>query len=204
MPHHATGCEMEYHDGLPQDVNNWPTLMTICEADHDRIDINIRNKLTWNQAPRQYKDVRKKWKDRYSQAVTPAHFLANLLLPSHQGKCLADEEKNEAMEYARKRFPTLAPFIMKFQAKSHPFQPFKFPEAVTGSVTAAEWWKTHQDQRDRDSLCTVCQRLSAAASSAGVERVQTRPFKAPKLSGFRKGIETGLSLEITESEINPN
>lgn len=85
------------------------------------------------------KDAVKAVKKRYDQVITKAHLLANLIHPSLQGKALSEEEVSSAMEYASEKFPSLVPIIMKFQAKSPPFNAFKFSDSVTKTMTAAEW-----------------------------------------------------------------
>ncbi len=54
--------------------------------------------------------------------------LANRLPPALHGKILSAEEVNVTMEYANEKYATLVLVIMKFQAKSPPFQAFKLKE----------------------------------------------------------------------------
>ncbi len=70
----------------------------------------------------------------YSQVLTQALLLANLIHPSWQGKALTEEEVNTALEYPNEKFPSLVPIIMKFQAKSPPFHTFKFSDSVTKTM----------------------------------------------------------------------
>ena len=97
--------------------------------------------------------------------------LANILHPALQGRLLNAEELNTSMEFANEKYPKLVPIIMKFQAKSLPFQTFKFAESVTKTLTAIEWWDSHSAMLESDVLLTVRQLLTAIASSSGVERV---------------------------------
>ena len=46
---------------------------------------------------------------RTKQALTPAHFLANILDPKHQGKHLSDDEVDTAMTYCSERYLTCLP-----------------------------------------------------------------------------------------------
>ena len=110
-------------------------------------------------------------KKRYEQFITKAHMLANILHPALQGRLLNAEELNTSMEFANEKYPKLVPIIMKFQAKSPPFQTFKFAESVTKTLTAIEWWDSHSAMLESDVLLTVRQLLTAIASSSGVERV---------------------------------
>ena len=84
------------------------------------------------------KQAEKMVKKIYEQFITKAHMLANMLHPTLQGKMLSAEEVNITMEYANENYVTLVPVIMKFQAKSPPFQAFKFTESITKTLTAIE------------------------------------------------------------------
>ncbi len=110
-------------------------------------------------------------KKRSEQFISKAHMLANMLHPVLQGKMLSAEEVNITVEYANEKYATLVPVIMKFQAKSPPFQAFKFTECVTKTLTATEWWDSHTAMSDSDILLSVRQLLTAVASSLGAERV---------------------------------
>ncbi len=50
--------------------------------------------------------------------------LGNRLDPALHGKTYSAEEVNVTMEHDNEKYPTLVPVIMKFQAKSTPFQAF--------------------------------------------------------------------------------
>ena len=232
-------------DCLEAYIKNWPILMTICEADREKIDLNIRNKVTnlgvkraaedllarlrhisvaldkvqrdnctigeavtiWKDLESKLpenSDIKKRWRARYAQAMTPAHFLANLLLPSSQGMILSDEGENEALEYAERKLPPLIAIIMKFQARSSPFQAFKFSESVTESVSAAEWWMSHQDQVDDACLSVVLQLFSAFASSAGVERVFSSYGLVHSKLRNRLGKEKAAKLVFLFKAMNKN
>ncbi len=87
-------------------------------------------------------------KMRFDQVITQAHLLANLIHPSLQGKLISTEDVNNAMDYANEKFPSLVPVIMKFKAKSSPFQALKFSDSVTKCMSPVEWWRSHSNVLD--------------------------------------------------------
>lgn len=116
------------------------------------------------------REVTRKFERRYEQAMTPAHLLANLLHPTHRGARLTDDERDAALDYASRRWPSIMPMIVKFQAQSRPFQPCKFTDDVTHAVSPGEWWCSHEGIKE-ENLMVVKKLLSAVAASSGVERV---------------------------------
>ena len=117
------------------------------------------------------REINQKFRARCSQAVTPAHLLANLLHPTLQGKNLSPEEKEKSVEYAGQKWPSMMPTIIRFQGQTSPFQPCKFADEVTKSVKPIAWWQSHAGMIPDDDLRAVKQLLSAVAASSGVERV---------------------------------
>ncbi|XP_076050878.1 uncharacterized protein LOC143031207 isoform X2 [Oratosquilla oratoria] len=109
-------------------------------------------------------------RSRYSQVITKAHLLANLLHPSMQGRALTEEEKETAIKFAEEKCPGLVPILTKFQDRSPPFEDFKFSDQVTSNISAVEWWQSHANLLDRKSMSLVRQLLSALASSAGGDK----------------------------------
>ncbi|CAB4066876.1 unnamed protein product [Lepeophtheirus salmonis] len=88
-----------------------------------------------------------------AKALDQAHFLANMLDTSLQGKELNEEEMNMTMEYTNEKYAAQVPIIMKYQARSPPFLPFKFTVHVTNTISATEcFWMMpcHLPFMDRD------------------------------------------------------
>ena len=56
------------------------------------------------------------------------------------------------------------------EARSSPFQSFKFSPEVIGSVSTIEWWNSILGL-DAQIKMTIFKLLSAVASSSGVERI---------------------------------
>lgn len=132
--------------------------------------VEIWKELGGNLMSMGNREVTKKFKARYNQAITPAHLVANLIHPTYRGKSLIDDEKDTALEYASQKWPSIMPMIIKFQAQSRPFQACKFTEAVTQAVSTAEWWQSH-DGIKQENRTVVKKLVSAVAASSGVERI---------------------------------
>ena len=88
-----------------------------------------------------------KIKERYNQAVTPIHLLANILhpkLPVDQG--LASEQQEKARNVLIEQSPSLLPQLYQFQAKEKPFQASIF--ACTNAVKPVIWWRTVKSSKN--------------------------------------------------------
>ncbi|CAG7827052.1 unnamed protein product, partial [Allacma fusca] len=112
--------------------------------------------------------------DRMKQALTPAHYLANILHPLYLGKKLSEDEIGIAMDYALKKTetcPSFMPMLVKYRAQSGPFVPPLFQHSLLNEVTAVEWWKSLTHQIAKDAQAIAIQLISASASTAGLERI---------------------------------
>jgi len=145
----------------------------------------------FESAPR---EVKRKYNARYDQAVTPAHLLAYLIDPHLCGKKLSQEEDDQAMEYAREKWPSLIPLIIKFKAQTPPCQSFKFDANVLKSVSSIEWWMANKSAVDEESMKGLKQLFSAVASSEGVERVFSSYGIVHSKLRNRLGTETAAML----------
>lgn len=65
---------------------------------------------------------KKHLKARFNMAMTPAHFLVNLLNHRFAAKKLKDEQLNQAMEYANIYYPDTLPQILAYRAKIFPYK----------------------------------------------------------------------------------
>ncbi|KAJ8911975.1 hypothetical protein NQ315_003253 [Exocentrus adspersus] len=63
---------------------------------------------------------------RFEMAITPAHYLANLLDHRFKGNKLSQEQREQALEYASTYYPETMPFIVTYQAEASPFKPYLF------------------------------------------------------------------------------
>ncbi|CAJ0956462.1 unnamed protein product [Ranitomeya imitator] len=76
------------------------------------------------------------------QALTPAHFLANIVNIQYQGQNLSAEEEELAMTWVSSNHPSLMPTIINFRAKGEPFKKYMFAEDILRKVTPVNWWKS--------------------------------------------------------------
>ncbi|XP_073405851.1 uncharacterized protein [Dendrobates tinctorius] len=107
---------------------------------------------------------------RIGQALTPAHFLANIVNIQYQGQNLSAEEEELAMTWVSSNHPSLMPTIINFRAKGEPFKKYMFAEDILRKVTPVNWWKSLK-RLDLETVQVMISLLTAVASSAGVERI---------------------------------
>ncbi|XP_065641917.1 uncharacterized protein LOC136073741 [Hydra vulgaris] len=159
---------------------------------------NLENKLLCKSE----KVIQNKFKKRYDKAVTPSHFLANLLHPHYQGRKLNEIEKNTALEYANLQYPHIIPTVMKFRGKSYPFLEFEFRLEVLTELSSVQWWRSHRDNIESKTLNTILQLMTAVASSAGVERVFSSYGLVHSKLRNRLGTEKAAKLVFLFKAIN--
>jgi len=112
-------------------------------------------------------------------AITPAQLLAYLLYPDQHDddKVLTSTEKKEALLYAKKRFPAnnLLTLVMKFCAKSVPFEEYLFEKDFVQDITAVEWWQVQAPNIEKAFNAAVSGEvellLTTKSSTANVERI---------------------------------
>ncbi|XP_073512843.1 uncharacterized protein [Phyllobates terribilis] len=107
---------------------------------------------------------------RMGQALTPAHFLANIVNIQYHGQNLSAEEEELAMTWVSSNHPSLMPTIINFRAKGEPFKKYMFAEDILRKVTPVNWWKSLK-RLDLETVQVMISLLTAVASSAGVERI---------------------------------
>lgn len=111
------------------------------------------------------------YQKRFEMAMTPSHFLANLLHPLYKGERLSENQMEIAMEYVDSLHPAVMPEILKYKAQSSPFQKYRFKKDVIQSLTPQIWWMSFQNSISEDMKLLCNQLFSAVASSAGIERM---------------------------------
>ena len=116
------------------------------------------------------KDQKKSLQARKDMAMTPSHFLANMLDTSKMGRNLTATEKEEANTFLITKCPQMIPILINFEAKALPFPKYLFSEHVIMQVSPENWWKQHKFLDDATQQLIVSL-LTAKDSSAGVERV---------------------------------
>ena len=113
-----------------------------------------------------------KIQERYKQAVTPIHLLANMLHPKYMGQRLTCEQQEVARNILIEQNPSLLPQLYQYQAKAEPFPTSIF--ACTDSLKPTTWWKTVKSSKNmvsnelRDIAIKL---LSLPSSSASIERI---------------------------------
>lgn len=117
------------------------------------------------------RDAKKKFQKRYDQALSPSHFLANIVHPKYRGKNLTTDEYGTGMDLAAQQHAAVVPDLVNYKAEASPFKSFMFQQNVLDSVKPLDWWKSHADHLNQETVSVVHQLLTATASSAGVERV---------------------------------
>lgn len=115
------------------------------------------------------RDVQKV-KDRMEMAITPGHYLANLLDHRFMGENLTQHQRDTAMEYAETYFPDAMPTIINYQAKCTPFKQYMFSTQLKENVTPLAWWRSIKCL-DHIVLQLVQQLHTAVSSSANIERL---------------------------------
>ena len=202
-------------DGLKSYLDNWSSLLKVCEEQRDESDRNIAAKvndfalkrnaedylqrmrpiavaLDWIQSDScKVSDAVHVWKkhdddlkeshhppttmktllSRTKQTLTPVHFLANILDPKHQSKCLSGNEVDTAMAHFIGRYPTCLPSVVNIGAQTGQFKPYMLKEKMVASVSSLTWWQSQVSRRNDAILLLYKSLLTAVASSAGVERV---------------------------------
>jgi len=78
-----------------------------------------------------------KLKDRYDMAVTPPHFLANMLDPKHNGSRLSEEESDSTLQYIYSYHPNIMAEVINYQAQCGPFNHTYF--TLTLSIVLVQW-----------------------------------------------------------------
>lgn len=66
------------------------------------------------------------FKNRFNMAMTPPHYLANLLDHRFRGQKLSQDQLEKALQYAAIYHLDAMPFIIQYQAKSSPFREYLF------------------------------------------------------------------------------
>lgn len=108
---------------------------------------------------------------RFKMAMTPAHYLANLLDHRFRGLQLNQEQLDEAMEYVNLYHPAAMPDVISYRAKTFPFKSYLFTEESIKNVKSITWWLALKENINIVMFDLVTQLHTAIASSAGIERL---------------------------------
>lgn len=136
-----------------------------------------------NQFKSEDDDLKIKIKERFEMAITPAHYLANILDPRFEGKKLLKNQYDKGLEYMKSLYPEVIPDFLEYQAHSGPFEDFLFTAANNGyrDVKPFVWWKSLEKSgrnQINDQMFILNRQLhSAIASSSGIEHLLFTLFK---------------------------
>lgn len=112
-----------------------------------------------------------RFKSRFSMAMTPSHYLANLLDHRFTGQKLKQDQLEEALQYAATYHPDAMPFIIQYQAKCSPFREYLFLTQNIENVSPVSWWCALKSSINNAMFDLAMQLHTAVASSAGIERL---------------------------------
>lgn len=101
-------------------------------------------------------------------ALTPSHFLANLLDPRFKGKQLVQHQIDDAMDHVGIYYPDAIGDILKFRANGSPFCEVLFSEQSL-RVSPLIWWSSLKNSIDNATFEMTVGLFSAL--SAGIERL---------------------------------
>ena len=79
---------------------------------------NLQKELT----PQLSQDAKKKLSKRIEQAMTPGHFLANIVNLKYRGKDLTDKGIEIGMDFAASKNPDFLPHLVNFKAELYHFK----------------------------------------------------------------------------------
>ncbi|CAI6375915.1 unnamed protein product [Macrosiphum euphorbiae] len=114
-----------------------------------------------------------KLKDRYDMAVTPPHFLANMLGPKYNGTRLSEDESDSALQYVYSYHPNVLAEIINYQAQCATFKPYLFNSDTVNNISPMAWWSALFKRKliSNDLNTLTMQLFTAVCSSAGIERL---------------------------------
>lgn len=114
-----------------------------------------------------------KVKSRFNQAMTPSHYLANLLHPGYRGKKLQAEHVTSAQDLLLSTKPAVVPDLLSFMTDSLPLPKTLVCDSVISNTNPTTWWRSiSRSSAVNDDLCQVAVKLlRMPSSSASIERV---------------------------------
>ena len=116
-------------------------------------------------------NVMKQFKARKAEALTAAHYLANILHPGYGGQKLTDEEVDSGLEFCGDFFENNMAMLLAYRARADPFKAFMFKNNLASDVSPLTWWKNQSGKISESFQQMVHQLLTAAATGAPVERI---------------------------------
>lgn len=132
---------------------------------------------------------------RMKLALTPVHYLANILHPAYKGKKLTMEEENMGMNWINENCPSALSLIMIYKAELPPFQPYMFSAHSLNAGPLAWWLSLGKIVEDKNYFSDLVRKLfTTTASSSGVERIFSSFGLVHSKLRNRLGIEKAAKL----------
>ena len=78
-------------------------------------------------------------REKFDQAITPSHLLANIVHLSYRGKNLTDSEYSTGMDLAAAEHNSIVSDLINYKAEAAPFQSFMFQQNVMNTVKPLDW-----------------------------------------------------------------
>ncbi|KAI6648625.1 Transposase [Oopsacas minuta] len=146
--------------------------------------------------------VLRKVDERAAQAISPAHYSANLIDPRYRGRKLTEKEATDAMEYIHQHCPNAMATVLQFKAGYDPFKSYMFSDDVVDNITPACWWASMHGTLGKDTTKVAEQLLTAIAPSAGIERIFSTFGYIHSKTRNRLGIEKAAKLVFVYRILN--
>ena len=106
---------------------------------------------------------------RMNANLTADHYTAYLLTPKYQGEHPDENELDKVYEHLVNIDESFVPIAMKYQAKTAPFNSFRFVDGAVNGIHPLSWWKLIPSISSAFSRYITG--LPAINSSASIERV---------------------------------
>lgn len=141
---------------------------------------------------------KKQVQTRMDQAMTPCHYLANLLHPVYRGKKLQPDHINAAQECLLEINPEVLPELLNFMADSLALPKAMLHAATISKTKPTVWWTCVQRIGTvNPALCKIALKLlSLPCSSASLERVFSNFSVIQNKLRNRLGIEKASKLVV--------
>lgn len=116
---------------------------------------------------------RKNVDKRFKQAMTPNHYLANLVHPIYKGRKLRPEHVTSAQELLHETKPELVPELLNYMSETLPIPKVLQQESSINNTKPAVWWSCVERSGviTKDFSQLARKLMVLPASSAAIERV---------------------------------
>ena len=133
--------------------------------------VEVWKRLSEDMASSQRLVVSQKVEKRSNQALTAAHYLANILDPRFMGRNLSVNQIDTALEFCSMDYETCLPTVLNFRAQNGPLKSYMFRDELVKSVSPLTWWESQKSHLESDVIKLCRQVLGSITSTAGIERI---------------------------------